>query len=229
MATVPATVSWRLPGFAPVLAIACGALYVLRGKADWAALAWLAGFVASSLIRARRTPGWRDNRIDDRRDVGEERILLALAFLGMMALPLLWLATPLLDWAARPRSAAAAWLGVALLPPYLWLFHRSHADLGRNWSPTLELRDSHRLVTAGVYARIRHPMYAAIWLGTLAQMLLLPNYVVGPAGALAFAIMYARRVPHEEAMMRARFGDAYDRYTARTGRLLPRFCAAPDR
>jgi hypothetical protein len=29
----------------------------------------------------------------------------------------------------------------------LWLFYRSHADLGTNWSITLEVREQHRLIT----------------------------------------------------------------------------------
>jgi protein-S-isoprenylcysteine O-methyltransferase Ste14 len=46
----------------------------------------------------------------------------------------------------------------------LWLFYRSHADLGTNWSITLEIREQHRLITQGVYRRIRHPMYSALGL-----------------------------------------------------------------
>jgi protein-S-isoprenylcysteine O-methyltransferase Ste14 len=38
----------------------------------------------------------------------------------------------------------------------VWLFWRSHADLGRNWSPSLELREGHELVTEGVYRYVRH-------------------------------------------------------------------------
>jgi len=41
------------------------------------------------------------------------------------------------------------------------------------------MRKEHRLVTAGVYRHIRHPMYAAIFLWCLAQGLLLPNWLAG--------------------------------------------------
>ena len=33
-------------------------------------------------------------------------------------------------------------------------------DLGTNWSITLEVREQHRLISHGVYRRIRHPMYS---------------------------------------------------------------------
>jgi len=57
----------------------------------------------------------------------------------------------------------------------LWLFCRSHLDLGQNWSQSLEIRKGHQLVTDGVYRFIRHPMYASIWIWCLAQGLLLEN------------------------------------------------------
>jgi protein-S-isoprenylcysteine O-methyltransferase Ste14 len=49
---------------------------------------------------------------------------------------------------------------------------------------TLEVREQHALVTTGVYSRVRHPMYSA-W--ALAQALLLPNWIAGPAGLIGFA------------------------------------------
>jgi len=104
----------------------------------------------------------------------------------------------------------------------LWLFWRSHADLGRNWSYTLEVRKGHELITRGVYRTIRHPMYASIWLWCLAQGLLLSNWLAGWYALAAFAAMYFIRVPREEAMMREIFGQEYLDYMQRTGRILPR-------
>ncbi len=48
-----------------------------------------------------------------------------------------------------------------------WLFWRPHIGLGRNWSPSLQLREEHTLVTKGVYHSIRHPMFASMWLSAL--------------------------------------------------------------
>ena len=115
--------------------------------------------------------------------------------------------------------------GALLQVPCLWLFWRSHADLGRNWSPGLEVREDHSLITRGVYARIRHPMYAAIWISVLAQPLLIQNWIAGFLVAPAFAAMWFIRVPKEEAMMRLQFGKAWEAYCVRAGRLLPRWTA----
>jgi protein-S-isoprenylcysteine O-methyltransferase Ste14 len=103
----------------------------------------------------------------------------------------------------------------------LWLFYRSHADLGTNWSITLEVREQHRLVTRGVYRRIRHPMYLALALYSVGQALVIPNWVAGPSNSIAFAILCALRIGAEERMMTKEFGDEYAAYSARTTRLIP--------
>ena len=103
----------------------------------------------------------------------------------------------------------------------LWLFYRTHKDLGRNWSVTLEVREQHMLVTSGVYSRVRHPMYSAFWLWALAQALLLPNWIAGPAGLVGFGTLFFLRIGREERMMSETFGDEYRRYVEQTSRVLP--------
>jgi protein-S-isoprenylcysteine O-methyltransferase Ste14 len=150
-----------------------------------------------------------------------ELVLLTLAWLGFVV-PFIWVATPVLafaDYPLRPVPFSAGILGLAL---GLWLFARSHVDLGRNWSITLELREGHQLVTRGVYLRIRHPMYTALLLHSLGQALAVPNWVAGPSYFVAFALLFALRVNVEERMMLEQFGTAYESYMARTKRLVPR-------
>jgi protein-S-isoprenylcysteine O-methyltransferase Ste14 len=77
-----------------------------------------------------------------------------------------------------------------------------------------------------VYRRIRHPMYAAIFLFSLAQGLLLDNWLAGWSALATFAVMYLVRLPREEAMMIQQFGQEYRDYMNRTGRLLPRLRGA---
>jgi protein-S-isoprenylcysteine O-methyltransferase Ste14 len=104
----------------------------------------------------------------------------------------------------------------------LWLFYRSHSDLGPNWSVTLEVRQGHQLVTHGVYQFIRHPMYASIWLFCLAQGLLLENWFAGWYPFFAFGLMYFLRTPREEQLMLETFGEDYQQYMLRTGSIWPR-------
>ena len=149
-----------------------------------------------------------------------EIALLAFAWLGFFV-PLVWIATPWLAFADYPLRPAPFAAGILCLAVGLWFFHRSHADLGTNWSVTLELREKHRLVTNGIYRRIRHPMYIALFLYSIGQALALPNWVAGPSYLVPFGLLFALRLGAEERMMREEFGADYDAYAARTKRLIP--------
>ena len=46
---------------------------------------------------------------------------------------------------------------------------------------TLEIRDEHQLVTGGIYSLVRHPMYLSLLVYSAGQVLVLPNWVVGPS------------------------------------------------
>jgi protein-S-isoprenylcysteine O-methyltransferase Ste14 len=65
-------------------------------------------------------------------------------------------------------------------------------------------------------------MYAAFWLWALAQVLLLPNWIAGPAGLVGFGMLFFLRIGREERLMEETFGDEYRQYVARTGRIVPR-------
>ena len=186
----------------------------------WGSLVWIAGILLMNVIRAPFARQTQDNTIVESRKTLVEKLLLAGMMVGML-FPLLYLTTDVLSFADYGAPVWATVGGSILLAAGLWLFWRSHADLGRNWSVTLELREDHGLVTSGVYKRIRHPMYSAIWLVVLVQPLLIHNWIAGPAGIVAFGVMYAIRTPREEAMMREQFGEAYDDYCKKSGRLFP--------
>lgn len=156
---------------------------------------------------------------------GQEKLLLALMFPGTLLLPVLYLCTPLLKFADYRLPAFVPWIGAAMIVMALWVFWRSHADLGKNWSVSLELRENHELVTNGIYRSIRHPMYLGIWLWAFAQGLLLQNWLAGWSVVPAFAVMYVLRVPREEQLMCEKFGDQYRDYMRRSGRISPRFNA----
>lgn len=155
-----------------------------------------------------------------------EWVLLSCVFLSIFVLPLAAIFTPWLQL-AEPASGRMALplarlvAGVVVLVSALLLFHRSHADLGLNWSPVVETRAAHDLVVTGVYRFIRHPMYASFILYGVAQALLLTNWVAGPSVVLAGVLLYAARVRGEERLLAERFGQAYADYAARTPRLVP--------
>ena len=183
---------------------------------------FLVGFVAYTAIRG--VYARRSKRVSTahRRVDALEKALLLLVIPPSLVLPLLYLFTPWLGFADYRLPAWAGWCGAAVMLAALWLFWRSHADLGRHWSATLEVREGHTLVDGGVYRRVRHPMYASIFLWCIAQGLLLPNWLAGWCALATFSVMYVVRTPREERMMCEFLGEGYRDYMRRTGRLFPR-------
>jgi len=113
------------------------------------------------------------------------------------------------------------WLGVLLLACALLVFALAHRDLKSNWSPTLEIRQEHTLITNGIYRYIRHPMYASQWLWVVAQILLLQNWLADLMGLIVFIPFYFLRVQAEEKLMLDTFGDQYRGYMGKTGSVIP--------
>lgn len=164
----------------------------------------------------------RNNPIDVSHKTTLETVMLSLAFVGMLVIPLIYVFTSLLDFADYQLPSWAGWIGTVVFALAIWLLWRSHADLGRNWFQTLELRKGHQLITSGIYKYIRHPMYAAFWIWSVAAALLLPNWIGGWSHLVSFALLYFLRVPCEEQMMLDQFGEEYKSYMDRTGRVIPR-------
>lgn len=187
---------------------------------------WIAKGVilaASAVMVAIRAPHGQRSRgvkVVKNRKGGLETALLALAMIGFVV-PLIWIASPAFSFAEYPLRTGPLAAGIACLAAGLVLFYRSHADLGTNWSITLEVREQHRVITHGVYRRIRHPMYTALFLYSAGQALVLPNWVAGPSYLVAFGILFACRVRAEEQMMLDQFSSEYRAYMARTDRLVP--------
>jgi protein-S-isoprenylcysteine O-methyltransferase Ste14 len=180
----------------------------------------LASSVAMVVIRAPYGQQSRSIPVKKRRKGWLETVLLTMAWIAFF-LPLIWVATPLFafaDYRLRPIPLLAGTLCLAL---GLWLFYRSHVDLGTNWSITLELREKHQLVTDGMYRWVRHPMYLAFLIYALGQALVVPNWLVGPSYGISMAILVALRMKPEERMMLEEFGRDYEKYIVDTKRLVP--------
>jgi len=148
--------------------------------------------------------------------------LLASLWGVAILLPLLHMFTRWLSLADYDLPAWAGWTGIAIFAVAMWLLWRSHADLGRNWRVTTELREKHTLATGGVFRYVRHPMYSAHLLWGIAQVLLIHNWIAGLASLVIFFPFYILRVRREERMMLEQFGEEYRTYMSHTGRIFPR-------
>ncbi|MGB8214646.1 MAG: protein-S-isoprenylcysteine O-methyltransferase [Anaerolineales bacterium] len=185
-------------------------------------LIYWAGMVAQGIIRYPYQKTARAGLKTDRRVSRREDILLGLMTLVALVLPLVYSLTPWLDFANYHLPVGLGICGIVLLLFSLVIFWRAHTDLKSNWSPSLEIRADHTLVTDGIYRLVRHPMYASQLLWVLAQVLLLQNGLAGPLDLLFFIPFYLLRVRTEEQMMLDRFGEQYRNYIKNTGSLIPR-------
>jgi protein-S-isoprenylcysteine O-methyltransferase Ste14 len=189
-----------------------------KGTAD---VMWLTGMIGWYVIRypyqrrARRA-GVSKSFVDWR----EWAVLVALS-LGLFVAPALIVATGCPAPLDRSFIPTIGWLGLVVLCAALWLFRRSHTDLGRNWSVSLKVRTTHTLVKTGVYRYIRHPMYSAFLLFALAQALLLSNWLADAVGLVAVGFLFISRISREENMMLDLFGEEYRSYMSVTTRIVP--------
>lgn len=163
----------------------------------------------------------KSNKIRKDRISTLEKVLLLFVMLGMMVLPLVYIFSDWFSFADYYLPLVFQVTGLLLIVPMAWLFYRSHKDLGSNWSVSLEIREGHNVVNTGVYKRIRHPMYTAIFLWCICQALLLNNYISGLSGLWSFGLLYIFRVKREEEMMMEEFGNEYFDYAKKTKRIIP--------
>lgn len=185
-------------------------------------LAHYLAIIGTVVIRFPHERVRQKQEISSYRAALRERFLVFLVFLGMYLIPSILLFKPLPTPLDVGGSTYLLIPGIIIDIAALYLFWRSHHDLGRMWSPVLETRPGHTLITSGVYAYVRHPMYTSIFLLTIAQAFLLSSAIAGVSGLICFSILYALRVPDEENMMVDMFGDQYRRYCKRTSRIIPK-------
>jgi protein-S-isoprenylcysteine O-methyltransferase Ste14 len=129
---------------------------------------------------------------------------------------------PVVPGGGPMAQAIAVILCAGLVIAAVWLSWSAFATIGAQWSVGARLRSDHALVTGGPYAHVRHPIYSAGGALVIATGLAISVWPALVAGTLAYGAGTLVRVRCEESLLRARFGAEFDRYTTRTGAVLPR-------
>ncbi|MFX0079344.1 MAG: isoprenylcysteine carboxylmethyltransferase family protein [Candidatus Hermodarchaeota archaeon] len=125
-----------------------------------------------------------------------------------------WLVIPFPDW--------LRWLGVIIGFISIFFFWWAHSTLGQAFSKALTIQEKHSVVSDGPYRRIRHPMYTASIIYFFSWFLIAANLIFIILWLFFLGWIFTR-MPKEEEMLVAQFGDEYREYMKRTGRLLPPF------
>jgi len=157
----------------------------------------------------------------------EGKIIYAIrvvSFVSLLAFLVLYSLYPPLPWIEMLSIPLPTWLrwagsigGLASLTLWAW----AQMSLGKEWSPQLQLRQKHRLVTAGPYKRIRHPIYTAMLGWAISLAVLTANWFFVFLAVFMIAFLM-RRAPIEEKMMIEEFGEEYREYMRSTGRFFPK-------
>lgn len=120
-----------------------------------------------------------------------------------------------------PRwSSAALLVGTAMVVVGATVNVLGRHNLGRNWANQVTVYESQTLVTSGLYAWLRHPLYASlIWMFVGASLAYHNAAAMAATWAVFVPAMYLRS-SQEEALLSERFAE-YPAYRARTGRFFP--------
>jgi protein-S-isoprenylcysteine O-methyltransferase Ste14 len=155
-------------------------------------------------------------------------------YVPVVLLPVEWLLPPALI-ALRVGEIEAGWLplrivGLAVGLAGAVLLVWASVLLGRLMIHEAAVREDHALIESGPYRFIRHPVYAgylALLLGGSVASLNGCLWLLWPVSLLGILI----QATSEGRLLGERFGQDYERFVRRTGRLVPRFwrqAAEPD-
>ena len=140
---------------------------------------------------------------------------------------LVWTFAPgYMEWYALALPVWVRWTGLALgllsITLNAWSHKTLSQKLGEDFDPVLRLLKVPALVKEGPYATMRHPIYLAFLMMQISVLLLTSNWFIGLSGIAIIVAVIAIRIPEEEKMLIAQFGDEYRTYRKKTGALLPR-------
>lgn len=183
---------------------------------------YLFGFILASFVRFIFTRHLKEERIIQKRVTDKSDIFfLAVTSVSLLVMPFIYLFSDLFVSYNYNLPEIYGKIGGIIFSFAIFILYASHADLKKGFSPFVEVTTNHKLVTNGIYAKIRHPMYLAHLLWGISNLFLIQNYIAGPALLISFLLFYHNRVQKEEALLLSVFGKEYEDYRAKTGRLMP--------
>jgi protein-S-isoprenylcysteine O-methyltransferase Ste14 len=120
-----------------------------------------------------------------------------------------------------PLWVAARWAAAVCAVLCLLATIACWRRMGRNWRMAVTPHERTELVTTGLYAYLRHPIYAFSILLMLCSAVIVATVPMLVVAAIHILLM-AVKARNEERFLLAAHGDAYRSYCRRTGRFLPR-------
>lgn len=115
------------------------------------------------------------------------------------------------------QSEVLSWAGVLLCLTGVVLLLLSLVAFGSSFRVGIDIDHPDRLVTTGIFAFSRNPVYVAFAFVLLGQFLVLPNWIL--LAYLAAGIwLFHRQVLREEEFLKKQYGQEYEKYCNRVRR-----------
>jgi len=115
--------------------------------------------------------------------------------------------------------AAGRWVGALVLAMATPVAIAGVSALGRNLTPFPKPGDGAELIQHGIYAKIRHPLYAAVILAGFGWALVWLSWPAAVAATALIPFFHAKSC-REECFLRQQFS-GYREYETRTRRFIP--------
>lgn len=143
----------------------------------------------------------------------------------ILAMSLVSVVSPVIDWAyfQTEHSGFTVFtaLGVFVIVAGILFRAWSVRTLGKFFTPTVQIKPDHILVTKGPYSLVRHPSYFGAFLSITGGAVLLESAIGFLIGCLAMCLAYYVRISIEEKQLTAHFGNLYKQYKTTTKRIIP--------
>ena len=197
---------------------------------------WILVFINSAVFILFAYSFFKPQTKRDWRSFGAFSAFLVALFTEMYGFPLTiyflsgWLQSryPSVDWLSHDAGHLLEMLFGWEANPHFGPFHilsfvfigGGFLLIGAAWRVLYQAQQDRALATTGPYSYVRHPQYAGfilIMFGFLLQWPTLLTLLMFPV----LVVMYVQLARHEEGEVRAEFGDAYDRYAAKTPAWIP--------
>ena len=117
------------------------------------------------------------------------------------------------------HADAFSWAGTLICLAGLILFFLSLVSFGRSFRVGIDPDHSEKLVTTGVFAISRNPIYVAFGFVLLGQFLVFSNWIL-LVYMVAAIWLFDRQVSREEEYLRKHYGQQYSEYCDRVRRYL---------
>lgn len=144
-------------------------------------------------------------------------LILSMSFISVIS--------PVIDWAYFTKAHSHfGWMTIMGLTMMITgLAFRAWAvrTLGEFFTPTVQIKEEHRLVTEGPYSIVRHPSYTGAFLSIIGGAVVLESWIGFAIACAAMTIAYYIRIKIEETELSAHFGKRYLQYQHTTKKIIP--------